>query len=158
LSLKDSKALKRIKKDKNWKPFTFESNPSTDLFAYDVSKMSRNEWLAFRSSCDEKDAPSIGGSSIGCVCGYDDFKHPMIFYLEKIGMKENTFTTNKFTAAGSILEDPVRSNMWAHWNGNDWVASYSANIRHREAYDPYATFWRMIRMLPSGTLSTRGSI
>lgn len=132
------KQLRKIS-DK-WYPFTWESNPPTQLWAHDTGHMTRAEWLGFRSACDQDDAPSFGGSALGAIMGYDDYRAPLDFWYQKIGWKENTFTQNQYTLNGIMFES-VLLNKWKHWNGYDWIPSMVQGVKHRDGADMHRTFW-----------------
>jgi len=53
---------------------------------YDVSNLSYDEWVAFRNSLGK-----LGGSDVGTVCGVNKFKDGLTLFLEKIGLKEDSF-------------------------------------------------------------------
>lgn len=124
----------------DWKKFVFESDPPVELYAHDTGHMTRAEWLGFRSSCDQPNAPSIGGSELGTVCGWDDYKDALILFYEKIGLKEVMFTQNQYTANGILFESNIL-NKWKHWDGKDWFPSWVSGTKHRDGADLHKTLW-----------------
>lgn len=102
---------------------------------YDVSGLSRSEWLSFRSWLGR-----IGGSDVGTICGVNKFKDGYTLFLEKIGLKGNNFSGNKYTTIGSFLETEIR-NMWCYGNDlHEITTNYNNGIKIREAHDPYVTY------------------
>ena len=104
---------------------------------YDVSGLSRPEWLGFRSWLGR-----IGGSDVGTICGVNKFKDSLTLFYEKIGLKENTFSGNKYTTLGSFQEESIRQ-MWCHGDTLEEITTnHNNDMQIREAHDPLWTFVR----------------
>lgn len=102
---------------------------------YDVSKLSREEWVSFRSSMQ-----MIGGSDVGSICGVNPYMDALTLFYEKIGLKENRFAGNKYTILGSVLEESIRE-LWRYGNTIEEIAiNYNKGQKIRDAYDPLYTF------------------
>ena len=104
------------------------------LDIYDVSKLTKDEWVGFRSSFNR-----IGGSDVGTICGVNPYKDPLILWYEKIGVKENSFKGNDFTTLGSFFEDSIRE-MWMYGSTLEEILENSNKGRKiRKAHDPLWT-------------------
>jgi putative phage-type endonuclease len=60
----------------------------------------------------------IGGSDIPVIMGISPFKTRWQLLQEKAGLEENTFTGNKYTEYGNILEPKIRQYINANLNTN----------------------------------------
>lgn len=60
----------------------------------------------------------IGGSDIPVIMGISPFKSRWDLLQEKAGLKENTFSGNKYTEYGNILEPKIREYINANLNTN----------------------------------------
>lgn len=98
-----------------------------ELKGTDYSKMSREDWVSMRSAVD-----GFGGSDIGTICGYDQYKDPITKFYEMIGLKEKTYSWNKYTATGTVFEPVVRDQIFAHWDGDQWWENWNAGIKLRD--------------------------
>lgn len=104
------------------------------LHIYDVSKMTIDEWRGFRSSLDK-----IGGSDVGTICGLNPYKDPLLFFYEKIGLKQDNFSGNIYTTLGKFLEDGIVS-MWNYGNTMEEITmNFGQTNPIRSARNPQAT-------------------
>lgn len=111
-----------------------ETLNNKELLVYDVSKMTIDEWRGFRSSLDK-----IGGSDVGTICGLNAYKDPLLFFYEKIGLKQDNFTGNIYTTLGKFLEDGIVS-MWNYGNTMEEITmNFGHNNPIRSARNPMAT-------------------
>lgn len=103
-----------------------------DLQVTDYSKMSREEWVAMRRSVD-----GFGGSDIGTICGYDQYKDPITKFYEMIGLKQATYSFNRYTATGTVFEPVVRDQIFQYWDGDQWWDNWQSGVKLRtvEQYD-----------------------
>lgn len=105
-----------------------------DLQYYDVSKLSKDEWVGFRSQLNR-----IGGSDVGTICGVNLYKDPLILFYEKIGVKENSFKGNDATILGTFFEESIRE-MWQYGSTLDEIReNFNKGRKVREAHDPLWT-------------------
>lgn len=58
----------------------------------------------------------IGGSDIPVILGISKFKTRWQLLLEKAGLEENTFTGNKFTLYGHVIEPQIRKHINLTYN------------------------------------------
>lgn len=63
----------------------------------------------------------IGGSDLPVIMGISTFKTRWELLQEKAGLKESTFTGNKYTEYGNILEPKIRDFVNDHFLGKDFV-------------------------------------
>lgn len=59
----------------------------------------------------------IGGSDIPAIMGISTFKNRWELLQEKAGLKENTFTGNRFTDYGNVMEPKIRDYLNGYFNG-----------------------------------------
>ena len=104
------------------------------LDVYDVSKMTIDEWRGFRTSLEK-----IGGSDIGTICGLNPYKDPLLFFYERIGLKQDNFAGNIYTTLGKFLEDGI-VNMWCYGNTMEEITmNFGQANPIRRAANPQAT-------------------
>lgn len=73
------------------------------IFVKDINQLTKDEWRAERKK-------GIGGSDVGAILGFNEYKSPFDVYYEKIGAKQEKTISTKARATleiGNRLEDLV---------------------------------------------------
>lgn len=96
----------------------------------DWSKLSHKEWEQWRGSLN-----MIGGSDVSTICGYNDYKDPLILFYEKLGLKQSKFYPNELTAGGHADEPGILARLES-WDGADWVEHFYSEKKFRKV-TPY---------------------
>ncbi len=87
-----------------------------------TGKLNRPQWEALRNSLITQG--KVGGSDASTLMGLNEYKSPVEFYYQAIGLTKSRFKANAATEMGHQLEQVVLDN-WQYWDGTEdgWLSN-----------------------------------
>lgn len=106
--------MNRRQKDQIARSQFLESNFGfKPILELDTNSLSHEQWLALRGAFI-----AVGGSDIGVLMGFSEYKSPKRLFYEKLGILTGSTEDNKYTFMGRIMEGWINDNLWCHWGGD----------------------------------------